>query len=200
MTRPAVSDGIVDPRNTQPLPAQQARSLNMGERLLVYGAIEEPWGGHPNSEFLWEVNREAIASLPSEREILAAPPEGWQWIVREMFQPPMPVVSPTWAMRRSVHQVYGPVISFAASCKCYDQISAWIGEFEALLRKMYWLSAFAHFRTEYTGYEDCEYGWAPKSDWLHATAESVPPPVNSWERKRTPLRSNEEESHDPPLH
>ncbi len=158
----------------------------MGERLLVFGAVEEPWDGHSNCEYLWELNREAIGSLPSEREVLAAPPEDRQWLVREMFQAPIPPL--TSEMRWSVHQVYGPVISFASSSKCYDQISAWIGEFEALLKKMYWLSAFAHFRSEYSPDYNDNYEWNPHTEWLNAAAESIPPPVKNWKRTRSTFR------------
>lgn len=118
----------------------------MDQESIVYGCIKDVFGNELDSERR-RSNREAMMTLPSA--------EQWPYLCREMFS--LPRV-----------EVYGEsylteVMHFGASYKAIEyEWSAWMKKFEALLDKMYWVSAVVHLETELSGIHT--FTWESKSD------------------------------------
>lgn len=107
----------------------------MDQESIVYGCIKDVVDGQDNTQRL-EINRKAMLSLPSI--------EDWPLVSREMFSLPS---------YQDGHKTYQTeVIHFGASYKAVEyEWSQWIEQFEALLSRMYWVSATVHLETEISG-------------------------------------------------
>ena len=107
----------------------------MEQESIVYGCIKDVPGTTNYSERL-RTNREAMLSLPSA--------DDWPFICREMFSIP--------EVRVLNNNYHTEVLHFGASYKAVEH--EWdqrVAQFEALLRKMYWVSATVHLETELSG-------------------------------------------------
>jgi hypothetical protein len=81
-------------------------------------------------------NRDAMQQLPSA--------ESWSLVNREMFAVPGQQVTDASLMTEVMH--------FGASYQGVEhEWNYWLEQFEALLRKMYWVSATVHLETEMSG-------------------------------------------------
>jgi len=107
----------------------------MDQESIVYGCIKDTPDSTNYSERL-RINREAMLSLPSADE--------WSFICQEMF------AIPEANVLNNNYQT--EVMHFGASYKAVEhEWAQWIEQFEALLRKMYWVSATVHLETELCG-------------------------------------------------
>lgn len=112
-------------------------------------------------------NRLALAHLPAN--------EAWQFLNREMFS------VPDHAQPRG--DFITEVMHFGSSYGAIEyEWDEWIKQFEALLNKMYWVSATVHLETELRGTHS--FVWTPdgdhhrpgsdamsvKCEWLHETS------------------------------
>jgi len=105
------------------------------QESIVYGCIKDAAYDREEYEHR-EVNREALMLLPSANE--------WPLISREMFAIPR--------NRTGGGHYQTDVLHFGASYKAIEyEWEQWIAEFEALLRRMYWVSATVHLETELSG-------------------------------------------------
>jgi hypothetical protein len=132
----------------------------VGHEVIVFGSIE---GADP--ERLRALNAAALAELPAEDER--------PWLVRGMFALPA-----GWP-----HGTYrAQVIHFGASFKdeppdraCWD---AWVGKFEALLRRLHWWSATLHLVTEFE--PERVFRWLPTAAAVDRMVGDPPQPVREW--------------------
>jgi hypothetical protein len=115
---------------------------------------------------LQERNAATLADLPVE--------DKWPWLVRGMFA--LPGSWPEGTYRTQV-------IHFGASLKdeprdrsCWD---LWLGKFESLLRKLYWLSATVHLQTEFE--PDRVFRWLPTRRAIDLMVAEPPQPIDEWE-------------------
>ena len=107
----------------------------MDQESIVYGCIKDI----PDNTRYAErtiANREAMLSLPTADE--------WPFICQEMFAIPQNNVLNNNYQTEVMH--------FGASYKAVEhEWDQWIAQFEALLSKMYWVSATVHLETELSG-------------------------------------------------
>ena len=107
----------------------------MDGEAVIYGCIRDCVATAEAAPRL-RINREAIGALPTV--------ETWPLICREMFGTP----------QRSL-LLNGPhteVVHFGASYQGIEyEWELWMREFEALLGRMYWVSATVHLETELSG-------------------------------------------------
>lgn len=110
----------------------------MSNYTAVLGVIDVPtWPGWQDAPRL---NDEALSALPQE--------DAWPFLSRSMFA--LTPASQSYDCR---------LIHFAASMKGAEEAwSEWLAKFEALLRRMSWVTADVHLRTEHFG--DHSYWWA----------------------------------------
>lgn len=107
----------------------------MDQESIVYGCIKDVADGENILERL-EANRKAMLDLPSI--------DDWPLVSREMFS------LPSYQHGQKTYQT--EVIHFGASYKAVEyEWSQWIEQFEALLSRMYWVSATVHLETEISG-------------------------------------------------
>lgn len=107
----------------------------MDQESIVYGCIKDVASSLGVSERV-RANREAMLSLPHADE--------WPFISQEMF------AIPQVEMASNSYQT--EVMHFGASYKAVEyEWDQWIAQFEALLSKMYWVSATVHLETELSG-------------------------------------------------
>ncbi len=107
----------------------------MQEESVVYGCIKDSVY-RPDGIDRIMVNREAMASLPSA--------DSWPLLCREMF-----TSSSQLAGDISQHT---EIVHFGAPYQGIEyEWQLWIEQFEALLHKMYWVSAYVHLETEMSG-------------------------------------------------
>lgn len=107
----------------------------MDQESIVYGCIKDTPDVSNYSERL-RINREAMLSLPTADE--------WSFICQEMF------AIPEQNILNNNYQT--EVMHFGASYKAVEhEWDQWIAQFEALLSKMYWVSATVHLETELSG-------------------------------------------------
>ncbi|ACE84628.1 hypothetical protein [Cellvibrio japonicus] len=119
----------------------------MDQESIVYGCIKDTASTLAISEHI-RANREAMLSLPHADE--------WPFISQEMFAIPQ-LDSPN-----SNYQT--EVMHFGASYKAVEyEWDQWIAQFEALLSKMYWVSATVHLETELSGTHT--FTWETKSSY-----------------------------------
>jgi hypothetical protein len=118
----------------------------MDQESIVYGCIKDIAGDHDRLERR-RVNREAMLSLPSG--------EDWLFLSQEMFSIPQ--------LEALGGQYHTEVMHFGASYRAVEyEWDQWIASFEALLRKMYWVSATVHLETELSGIHT--FNWTSLSD------------------------------------
>lgn len=104
----------------------------MDQESIVYGCIKDVALYHEQAERR-RVNREAMLALPEA--------EGGEFLSRDMFAIPT---------LEAGYQT--DVMHFGASYRAVEyEWDEWIKCFEALLRKMYWVSATVHLETELNG-------------------------------------------------
>lgn len=107
----------------------------MDQESIVYGCIKDVALYHEQAERR-RVNREALLTLPEPAEGL--------FLTRDMFAIPGPDAS--------AGHYQTDVMHFGASYRAVEyEWDEWIKTFEALLRKMYWVSATVHLETELNG-------------------------------------------------
>ena len=107
----------------------------MDQESIVYGCIKDVASSLGVPERV-RANREAMLSLPHADE--------WPFISQEMF------AIPQVEMASNSYQT--EVMHFGASYKAVEyEWDQWIAQFEALLSKMYWVSATVHLETELSG-------------------------------------------------
>lgn len=107
----------------------------MDQESIVYGCIKDIPGGHSLAARM-RANREAMLSLPSADE--------WPFLSQEMFAIPQ--------LDAANANYQTEVMHFGASYKAVEyEWDQWIAQFEALLSKMYWVSATVHLETELSG-------------------------------------------------
>lgn len=119
----------------------------MDQESIVYGCIKDSI--HDNQQSLRiKANREAMLSLPTADE--------WPFLCQEMFSIPKQIPHAEYYQTEVMH--------FGASYKAIEyEWKQWIAQFEALLNKMYWISATVHLETELSGTHiftwesDCNY-------------------------------------------
>ncbi|WP_185230413.1 hypothetical protein [Teredinibacter franksiae] len=105
------------------------------EESIVYGCIKD--AVHFNDDELRRsTNRDAMLSLPKADE--------WPYLCQEMFAIPR--------IESGGEHYQTEVMHFGASYKAVEyEWSQWMEKFEALLNRMYWVSAVVHLETELTG-------------------------------------------------
>lgn len=142
----------------------------MGHEIIVYGIIEGPPDRKATDErrSLHELNREIIATLVGPED------DDWPWLNRSMFALPGPRPQGTYLAQ---------VIHFGSSFKDnpYDPTvkDVWISKFEAVLRKLYWVSARVFIDSDFG---DRNIEWTPTNDaFLKIYDEDVP--ISDWERR-----------------
>lgn len=107
----------------------------MDQESIVYGCIKDV-AQLPSEHQRLRVNREAMLTLPHA--------DDWPFLSQEMFSIPQVEV------RAGYYQT--EVMHFGASYKAVEyEWDQWINQFEALLSKMYWVSATVHLETELSG-------------------------------------------------
>lgn len=109
----------------------------MQTESIVYGCIKHlPVGNDDDKRMSCRANRLAIHQLPTA--------DGWPFLCREMF------AVPGDDLMGGTYQTQ--VIHFGMS---YDGVEyewrAWLEKFEALLKRMHWVSAIVHLQTELSG-------------------------------------------------
>lgn len=118
----------------------------LDQESIVYGCIKDLASYHDQAERRL-ANRRAMLTLPSGEE--------WPFLTQEMFSIPQRESSRT--------QYQTEVMHFGASYKAVEyEWDQWIATFEALLRKMYWVSATVHLETELSGTHT--FSWTSLSD------------------------------------
>ncbi len=106
----------------------------MQEESVVYGCIKDSIYEQNVSHRL-EANRSALLDLPSA--------EDWPLLSREMF------AATAHATDIDIHT---EVVHFGASYRGIEyEWQMWMEQFEALLRKMYWVTVTVHLETEMSG-------------------------------------------------
>lgn len=107
----------------------------MDQESIVYGCIKDV-AQLPSEHQRLRVNRQAMLTLPHA--------DDWPFLSQEMFSIPQVEV------RAGYYQT--EVMHFGASYKAVEyEWDQWINQFEALLSKMYWVSATVHLETELSG-------------------------------------------------
>lgn len=120
--------------------------LFMDQESIVYGCIKDVAKFNDDAKRR-RANRFAMLTLPKS--------EDWPYLCQEMFAiPKIEVTSDNY---------HTEVMHFGASYKAIEyEWEHWMKKFEALLSKMYWISAVVHLETELTGIHT--FTWESKSD------------------------------------
>ncbi|OEC35310.1 hypothetical protein SAMN05216600_10515 [Pseudomonas cuatrocienegasensis] len=137
----------------------------MESESLVYGCIRD-WPGDDTEQSRQRraSNRAVLAQLPED--------ELGPLLGREMFSVP--------AAARDV-QAQSQVIHFGASYQAVEyEWSLWIQQFEALLKRLYWVSAVVHLETELNGTHT--FRWE-SDNGLHSPDEGELRVRCAWERE-----------------
>ncbi len=107
----------------------------MQEESIVYGCIKDAVYQHDGMERT-NTNQVAMLSLPSA--------DSWPLLSREMF-------SSSSQLAGEINN-HTEIVHFGAPYQGIEyEWPMWIEQFEALLRKMYWVSAYVHLETELSG-------------------------------------------------
>jgi hypothetical protein len=140
----------------------------MGHEVIIYGKIEGLFRIGEVHRMLQERNEAVLAELPEEDE--------WPRLVRGMFALPAPWPDGTY-LSQCIH--------FGASFKddpldrsCWD---GWIGKFETLSSRLFWIAATVHLETEFESHRI--FTWLPTSASINLMTAEDPQPVHEWERK-----------------
>ncbi len=108
----------------------------MDQESIVYGCIKDQPGDTAERELRYRSNLAAIAGLPED--------DGFPLLAREMFG----------SSGRDLFEgtYHTQVIHFGASYRAIEyEWEHWLQRFEALLARMYWVSAVVHLQTELSG-------------------------------------------------
>lgn len=151
------------------LPGNDSRKrTTMGHEAILYGCIVgASW--HAGERFTWthDLNRKALATVPED--------DDWPWVVRGIFA--LPSAYPQGCYRRQI-------IHFGLSLKDdpYDpgRWDVWLGKFESVLRRLYWLSATVHMSTDFEPRQVFE--WVPTERAIGKLYDDPPQPVDEWNR------------------
>ncbi len=122
----------------------------MDYESLVYGCIIDNCDGDTQRI---KTNREAMLALPSAQE--------WPFLSQEMFSlPDSNVIN------------FSQVLHFGASYRGIEyEWQSWISHFEALLRKMYWVSAKVHLDTVISG--NHTFIWETEADFHQPGSDDI---------------------------
>ena len=110
----------------------------MSQESIVYGCIKDIvyTDDKTATQQRREINRRVLQSLPSS--------EDWPLLSREMFALPANAIV--------VDDLHTDVVPFGSSYKGVEyEWEQWIARFEAILQKMFWVSATVHLETECNG-------------------------------------------------
>lgn len=128
----------------------------MPRESVVYGCITDMIfvGDAVDINQRREINKQVCEALPSA--------EDWPLLCCEMFS----------AVRAAMHlgDCQTDVIHFGSSYKGVEhEWNGWLQQFEALLEKMYWVTATVHLQTEYNGSHT--FVWQAEED-LHCPGQN----------------------------
>ena len=146
-----------------------SRCDEMGYEVVIYGvSVGSSYRTGAYTE-LQIRNEHVIRSLQRD--------EDWPWVDLSIFALPGPY--PLGSYRRQI-------IHFGLSIKDdppeYPKWwNTWLIKFEAVLRRLYWLSARLHIERDCDPQKE-EYTWVPTNLAIAAQMEDLPQPVASWER------------------
>ena len=110
----------------------------MDQESVVYGCIKDTVYSDESQQFQLrrEANKQVMQELPSI--------EDWPLLSREMFSMP--------ELAMDLDDSNTNVVHFGTSYKAVEyEWEEWIGKFESMLKKMYWVSATVHLDTEFNG-------------------------------------------------
>jgi hypothetical protein len=149
---------------------------SMGVQTRLLGYIEEAWpglaaGGDPalmqhlvdTDHQISRHNDGVLKSLPEA--------DDWPPLCRPMFG---------WAPADTPLIVYkNRLIHLAASLKELDwEFREWLDKFEAVLRQLYWESAYVRFEGAYIGVH--EFKWRPTEAWMNELRRGRLAPITEW--------------------
>ena len=119
----------------------------MDRESIVYGCIKDiACSGDDEQRRI--CNRAAMLHLPKA--------EDWSWLCQEMFSIPR--------IQRGEDRYLTEVIHFGASYRGIEyEWGNWMESFEALLERMYWISAVVHLETELAGIHT--FNWESPGDY-----------------------------------
>lgn len=109
-----------------------------GTESIVYGCIRDTvFNNDPEQAQRRRLaNREVLHSLPSI--------EDWPLLAREMFAAPVGMAE--------YGALHTDVMHFGSSYRSVEyEWEHWLNRFEAVLQRMYWVSATVHLETEFNG-------------------------------------------------
>ena len=110
----------------------------MDQQSIVYGCITDILYTS-NGDLLQRhrhTNRQVMSALPSA--------EQWPLLSREMFSPPTDF--------NEFDQVITDVMHFGSAYRAIEyEWEQWLACFEAMLQRMYWVTATVHLETEFNG-------------------------------------------------
>jgi hypothetical protein len=153
----------------------------MGMQTRLLGYIEEAWpglaaGGDPElmrhlldaGRRITRHNEEVLGALPGADE--------WPPLCRPMFG---------WAPAGTPMIEYGNrILHLGASLKAMDgALRDWLDKFEALLRRLYWESAYVRFEGAYVGVQ--EFTWRPTERWVKELCRGRLSPIADWSFRST---------------
>src|SRR5262245_28120168 len=148
----------------------------MGTATRLLGYIEEAWpglaaGGDPaRMEALLEADRHIGRHNEAVLEALAQEDE-WPPLCQPMF---------SWAPADTPMITYrNRLIHLAASVKGLGRAARdWLDKFEALLRRLYWESAYV--RCEFGLFGIQEFRWRPSEAWVKELCQARLGPIQDW--------------------
>ena len=141
----------------------------MDQESVVYGCIKDTffYGEEREIELHRDTNRGVMEELPRA--------EDWPLISREMFAMPAPALA--------VDDSQTDVVHFGSSYKAVEhEWEQWLGKFEQMLKRMYWVSATVHLETELSGKHT--FSWESTGAG-HNPSDSELKMVCEWEREST---------------
>lgn len=143
----------------------------MDQQSVVYGCIKDTvfGDGDTSADYRRSNNREVMQELPSVEE--------WPLLSREMFA--MPVAGSE--LEEDDDGMHTDVMHFGSSYKAVEyEWEQWLAKFEAMLKRMYWVSATVHLQTELNGTHT--FSWESHDEY-HAPSESELSVRCEWSRE-----------------
>ena len=148
----------------------------MGVQSRLVGYIKEAWPGAAagGDAALMQhlVDTDRAISRHNERVLGSlSETDFWPPLCRPMF---------AWAPTDASMIVYkNRLIHLAASLKEMDwALRDWLDKFEALLRRLYWESAYIRFEAAYLGVH--EFTWRPTQAWVEQLCRGQLSPIAEW--------------------
>ena len=130
----------------------------MDQESVVYGCIKDTLYSVSGDELLRhrDINRHVMQSLPAAEE--------WPLLSRDMFSLPGSTLS--------LEQSTTDVMHFGNAYRAVEyEWEQWLQTFEALLKKMYWVSATVHLETEFNGRHT--FSWEPDDGYHEPGSDSL---------------------------